>query len=429
MTVSSSAPRRTQGERSASTRARLLDATVECLTRYGYAGTTTPRIAEMAGLTRGAQVHHFGSKHELMTAAMHHMTAKTVATVVASFREGYRNAAELQQELAGIAFEQTGGPADGRGGGDGGAGYGGEEHAGEDADHGEPARQVADEGVGKVDEPRGHAAHEHEAAGEDEQGDGDEREAVDAGKHSLDDDFGRQFADGDAEQGDNAEGKAYGNAGEKYDEKQENYGGADGNHHPVLCLGHAQFLDLTGDVQDQVEYHEDGVHRDGGVEEAYGDLQVGHGLRGSPEGELDAVDDDEEQEGDENDVDDYARAGLGPLGEHVHEQVHAQVAFFFHADGGAEKDGVDEGYPDDVGAPGDVKLKTVAGDNLDEGDNEDDAHRDAGDDVDDPVQVSFCRFHIITSDRRRGGRHGPPCLSRFILCCGPFRRVRRERVS
>ena len=92
MTTSAAQPRRTQEERSASTRARLLDATVECLTTYGYAGTTTPRIAEMAGLTRGAQVHHFGSKHELMSAAMHHMTAKTVATVVAGFREGYTKA-------------------------------------------------------------------------------------------------------------------------------------------------------------------------------------------------------------------------------------------------------------------------------------------------------------------------------------------------
>jgi len=62
------------------------------LTKYGYAGTTTPRIAELAGLTRGAQVHHFGSKHELMSAAMHHMTAKTVATVVAGFRDGYTKA-------------------------------------------------------------------------------------------------------------------------------------------------------------------------------------------------------------------------------------------------------------------------------------------------------------------------------------------------
>ncbi len=82
-------PRRTQEERSASTRARLLDATIECLTRYGYAGTTTPRIAEVAGLTRGAQIHHFGSKNELMAAAMHHMTARTVTPVVTGFKAGY----------------------------------------------------------------------------------------------------------------------------------------------------------------------------------------------------------------------------------------------------------------------------------------------------------------------------------------------------
>ena len=94
MTTSAARPRRTQEERSASTRVRLLEATVECLTKYGYAGTTTPRIAEEAGLTRGAQVHHFGSKHELMSAAMHHMTANTVATIVAGFREGYTRVAD-----------------------------------------------------------------------------------------------------------------------------------------------------------------------------------------------------------------------------------------------------------------------------------------------------------------------------------------------
>ncbi len=94
MPKSASPPRRTQEERSAATRGRILDATVRCLTKYGYANTTTPRIAEEAGLTRGAQVHHFGSKHELMTAAMHHMTAQTVATVVADFRRGMRSAGD-----------------------------------------------------------------------------------------------------------------------------------------------------------------------------------------------------------------------------------------------------------------------------------------------------------------------------------------------
>jgi len=75
-------PRRTQEQRSAETRARLLDATIECVVRHGYAGTTTPRVAEMAGVTRGAQVHHFGSKSELVIAALQHLAAKRAAAVV-----------------------------------------------------------------------------------------------------------------------------------------------------------------------------------------------------------------------------------------------------------------------------------------------------------------------------------------------------------
>ena len=73
--------RRTQEQRSTETRARLLDATIECLVRYGYAGTTTPRVAEMAGVTRGAQVHHFGSKNDLVIAALQHLAAKRTAAV------------------------------------------------------------------------------------------------------------------------------------------------------------------------------------------------------------------------------------------------------------------------------------------------------------------------------------------------------------
>jgi len=62
--------RRTQAERSASTRARLLDATLECLCDLGYARTTTPEIARRAGLSRGAQLHHFPTKAELVTGAV-----------------------------------------------------------------------------------------------------------------------------------------------------------------------------------------------------------------------------------------------------------------------------------------------------------------------------------------------------------------------
>lgn len=87
--------RRSQEERSAETRTRLLDATIECLLRYGYAGTTTPRVAELAGVTRGAQVHHFGSKDDLMLAALQHLTAKRISAEVARFSLDFAGGGDL----------------------------------------------------------------------------------------------------------------------------------------------------------------------------------------------------------------------------------------------------------------------------------------------------------------------------------------------
>ena len=68
--------RRTQGERSAETRARLLDATIESLIEVGYAGTTTTAVCERAGLSRGAQVHHFPKKQALVVSAVAHLAAR-----------------------------------------------------------------------------------------------------------------------------------------------------------------------------------------------------------------------------------------------------------------------------------------------------------------------------------------------------------------
>lgn len=74
--------RRTQAERSAAMRTRLLDATVECLVTHGYSGTTTPRIAEMAGVTRGAQIHHFRSKEDLVVAAIEHLAQQRAQAAI-----------------------------------------------------------------------------------------------------------------------------------------------------------------------------------------------------------------------------------------------------------------------------------------------------------------------------------------------------------
>jgi AcrR family transcriptional regulator len=77
--------RRTQAERSAAMRARLLDATIECLVSYGYAGTTTPRVAQLAGVTRGAQIHHFRSKEDLVVAAIEHLAQQRAQAAIREF--------------------------------------------------------------------------------------------------------------------------------------------------------------------------------------------------------------------------------------------------------------------------------------------------------------------------------------------------------
>lgn len=58
--------RRTQAERSASTRAEILKATVNSLFTHGYAATTTLLVAKEAEVSRGAMLHHFPTKVDLM---------------------------------------------------------------------------------------------------------------------------------------------------------------------------------------------------------------------------------------------------------------------------------------------------------------------------------------------------------------------------
>jgi AcrR family transcriptional regulator len=81
----------TQQERSRVTQQRLLDATVDCLIEYGWARTTTTLIADRAGLSRGAQLHHYPTKTALVLAALTHLTQ--------------RRAAELTVEAAALPAE------------------------------------------------------------------------------------------------------------------------------------------------------------------------------------------------------------------------------------------------------------------------------------------------------------------------------------
>ena len=77
--------RRTQEERSATMRVRLLDATVACLAERGYARTTTTEIARRARVSRGAQLHHFPTKQELVTTAVEHLFQRRHDEFLAAF--------------------------------------------------------------------------------------------------------------------------------------------------------------------------------------------------------------------------------------------------------------------------------------------------------------------------------------------------------
>ena len=55
-------------ERSARMRKKLIEATIDCLYRYGYHATSTNVVIAHAGVSRGALLHQFSTKADLMIA-------------------------------------------------------------------------------------------------------------------------------------------------------------------------------------------------------------------------------------------------------------------------------------------------------------------------------------------------------------------------
>ena len=60
-------------QRAWDTRERILAAALACLAEDGYAATTTSRIQERAGVSRGSLLHQFPSRDDLLIAAVHHL--------------------------------------------------------------------------------------------------------------------------------------------------------------------------------------------------------------------------------------------------------------------------------------------------------------------------------------------------------------------
>ncbi|MGI9591605.1 MAG: TetR/AcrR family transcriptional regulator [Myxococcota bacterium] len=62
--------RRTQEERSATTRRKVIEAAIDCISEEGFRRATTTRVARRAGVTWGAIQHQFGDKDAILQAVM-----------------------------------------------------------------------------------------------------------------------------------------------------------------------------------------------------------------------------------------------------------------------------------------------------------------------------------------------------------------------
>jgi AcrR family transcriptional regulator len=63
-------------ERTAAMRKRLIDAAIECLGEHGYGATTLQMVTDVAGVSRGAVLHHFPAKSDLMIAVAEYAAEK-----------------------------------------------------------------------------------------------------------------------------------------------------------------------------------------------------------------------------------------------------------------------------------------------------------------------------------------------------------------
>jgi AcrR family transcriptional regulator len=76
-----------QARKSAATRDQIIAAAIRCIVESSYSKATTMKIAESAGLSRGATLHHFPSKMDIIRAAVDYLHEKRLQAFRRSIRE------------------------------------------------------------------------------------------------------------------------------------------------------------------------------------------------------------------------------------------------------------------------------------------------------------------------------------------------------
>ncbi len=107
MAVRSARRRRTQGERRAETRRKVLDAAAAVFAERGYHGASLDDIADRAGLSKGSVYYNFASKQEFFVAVLRDRIGTRLDEVRKTLAMGATR--ERGAELAGTSFLERAG--------------------------------------------------------------------------------------------------------------------------------------------------------------------------------------------------------------------------------------------------------------------------------------------------------------------------------
>lgn len=102
-------PRRSQADRSAATRAKVIAAARDVLCAQGYSGATMHAIRDAAGMSLGAIQHQFPTKAKLMAAVAAEFSAYRVRVYREAIRRG-RSPRESMENLIDANFEMISRP-------------------------------------------------------------------------------------------------------------------------------------------------------------------------------------------------------------------------------------------------------------------------------------------------------------------------------
>jgi AcrR family transcriptional regulator len=100
-------PRTSRAEAKAERRMQLIDATIDCIARFGLSGTTMGKVTELAGVSVGLANFHFDSKELLYEAMLKHLAEEQRALWQSRLQGPDRPSGELWQAIVESRFHPS----------------------------------------------------------------------------------------------------------------------------------------------------------------------------------------------------------------------------------------------------------------------------------------------------------------------------------